>query len=90
MKSKIFKVVALLLLFLGTATLTIAAQTAPQSAVPAYLEGNQAKLDWSTYTLGSMPPLPNGQTIASTLTLGDVPAAGELSWLSWTLGDNCV
>jgi murein DD-endopeptidase MepM/ murein hydrolase activator NlpD len=98
MKSKIFKgfkvlkVFVLCLLFLGTAMLTVVAQTAPQSAVPAYLNGNQATLDWSNYTLSSIPPLPNGQTVASTLTLGDLPAAGDLSFSQLspgtTIGDN--
>jgi hypothetical protein len=82
-KSRFFKILALFILFLGSTILPIAAQTAPQSdlqsAVPAYLDGNQATLDWSTYSLSSIPALPNGQTVASTLKLVEFPAAGELS-----------
>ena len=82
-KSRIFRVIALTVLFVGSAVFSIAAETAsqsaPQSAVPAYLSGNQAAMDWSDYTLGKMPQMPDGQTVAETLQLGELPAAGNLT-----------
>jgi murein DD-endopeptidase MepM/ murein hydrolase activator NlpD len=57
----------------------IAQTITQQSNTPAHLDGNQAVLDWSGYTMGDIPQLPDGTTFSDSVTVGDYPAVGEMS-----------
>jgi murein DD-endopeptidase MepM/ murein hydrolase activator NlpD len=58
----------------------IAAQNlVPQSTVPAHIEGNKAVLDWDSYSVSDLQPLPDGRTFGQILTVENFPAIGDLS-----------